>query len=137
MKRKRQTGKSSRKRDERDDSIEGPIRVGKVSGGKGFAIGTRAWSIFVEIGSLLDLGALLPLLQRHWLFITASVVLQAIAILLWLRYTDRFLISIWMLMTGMGLLETALVGGYGLMVRPKKRVPFALLTILPSLALIA
>src|SRR5262249_8671056 len=106
MKRKRQTAKASGK----PSNKAGPVQVGNVSGGKGFAIGAGAKSIFIEIRSVLDLGVLLPLLQQHWLFITVSIILQAITIILWRTYTDRFLISLWMLVAGMALLEIALVG---------------------------
>ena len=114
---------------------EGNIRVRDISGGKGFAIGSRAWSIFIEIGSLLDLGALLPLIKRHWLLLAANVVFQAIAVALWWRYADRFLIPAWVLLIGMGLLEVGLVSGYGLKLRPQQRRLFALLTAVSLLAL--
>jgi hypothetical protein len=132
MKRKRRTVQSSRQSEGEQD---GGTHVGDISGGKGFAIGPGARSFFFEIGSLVDLGVLLPLIKRHWLFLTASVVLQAIATALWWRYADRFLISVWVLLGGMGLLEAGLFSGYGLRIRPRGRQAFALVTTVSLLAL--
>jgi tetratricopeptide (TPR) repeat protein len=132
MKRKRRATQPPRGPAGEEDS---DIHVGDISGGTGFAIGPGAKSIVVQIGSLLDLAVLSELVRRHWLFLVVSIVLQAIAIALWRRYADRFLIPAGVLLVKMGLLEVGLVGGYGLKLRPQQRRLFTLLTAVSLLAL--
>jgi tetratricopeptide (TPR) repeat protein len=86
--------------------------VGNISGGKGFAIGTNARSTFIEIGSLLDLTALVTTVRRHWLLVLISLVLQGTGVVVWREYTDRFLIPAWVLFAGIFLVEALVLSVY-------------------------
>jgi len=126
MKRDKQSNPTSLSQ-ESDVVLKDNTTVGDISGGKGFAIGTGARAIVVEIGSLFNLGVIFTFIKKHWLFIFINVLLQAIAIILWLKYANRFLIPFWVFLVGIFLLELSLLAGYGLKTQVKYRLRFSLL----------
>jgi len=97
------------------------IHVGNISGGKGFAIGSNARSLIIEIGSLFDLRILFIVARNHWIFLITSLALQGIAYISWRQFTDRFLISPLILIGGMLLLELSLFSIYFLSVSQNHR----------------
>lgn len=112
---------------ESDKSVRDVITTGDISGGKGFAIGTGAKSIVVEIGSLFNLSAIFTFMRKHWLFLLVNIALQLIVIVLWLKYANRFLIPTWFFLTLMTLLELSLLTGYGLKTQTRYRLRYSLL----------
>ena len=97
-------------------------KTGNISGGKGFAIGTGAKAIVIEIGSLINLGLFLRLLKRNWLLIVASAFLQLALLVFWLLFKDRFLIRVQTYCFSAVLLETGILAGISLLKKPHQIV---------------
>jgi tetratricopeptide (TPR) repeat protein len=110
-----------------DDLQRNATTVGNISGGKGFAIGSGAKAIVVEIGSLFNLGVIFTFIRKYWFFLLINIILQAIAIVLWLKYTNRFLIPIWIFLAGILLLELSILTGFGILTQARFRLRFSLL----------
>ena len=121
MKRDQQSTKTSLSQ-ESDDRLSGSTTVGNISGGKGFAIGPGATSIFIEIGSLFNLSEIFTFIRKYWLFLLINIIIQSPAIILWVSYANRFLIPVWVFLVGIFLLELCILAGFGLSMQSKYRL---------------
>ena len=107
---------------ENKDAPRSITNVGDISGGKGFAIGTGARAIVVEIESLFNLGALLGLLKRNWLLIVTSIFFQLTVLVLWSFFKNRFLISVQTYCFSAVLFETSIAATISLLKKTHRTI---------------
>jgi tetratricopeptide (TPR) repeat protein len=90
----------------------GSIHLGNVKKSTGIAIGTNAKATVIQIGSLFDLNVIKTAFITHWKIIAVTIISQGAIFLFWLRYKDRFLLPIWILVSSFFLIEVFLLALY-------------------------
>lgn len=97
------------------------LKVGNISGGKGFAIGPGAKAVVIELGSLFDFTGLSNFVARNWIILVTSIILQCLVLVLWVNFAHRYQISPWILIVIMGSMGVITAASIGLQTHRHRR----------------